>query len=96
VFDPLSWAIIIGLGALGAAAVVVAWSAVSNWLDGHRHQNKTAKLIKTAMSNGKISVVAGVFDRHGTEVDSNTWEAERLDSELAAKFGANNVVRISL
>jgi hypothetical protein len=93
VLDPFSWMLIaLGIG----AAVAVAWSIISDWLDSYRNQGNIAEVVKQSLASGKVSIVAKVFASTGSKVAANQWEADSIDSELEEKFRYTNRVRMSL
>jgi hypothetical protein len=86
----------IALIALAAGAVAcLSLSSIKGWLR-QRAANRYGKLIKKNLKNGNVEIIAIGLTSDDTETGQRTWKAKTLDSELAATFGRQQVVRITV
>ena len=93
ILDWILWALL----AAGAAALIVSWDDIYNWLFVHKTNiNDYAELIKQKMNDGNVKIVAGVFTRNNVKIASEEFVAESLDEELKKLFGNKDKVRIEI
>lgn len=90
--DPITLLVFAAIGAVAAAATVITWQAVENWLAAKRVYGGTARIIQERLQNGKYQVVAGVFDTRGTLTAQQVWKGGSLDNELTSQFQRNGGV----
>jgi hypothetical protein len=74
--------------------------ALSNIMDWF-HRNKTAtsdygELIKEKLADGNYRIIGGIFDKRGYQIASQTWETEKLDSDLQQRFGNKDRIHVEL
>jgi hypothetical protein len=96
----------LGAVVLGAAAIAgviflvkITYDAIKKWLANakDRHPNaQTAELVRKKLSDGKFSVVSGVFDNRGNQLETQTWEGKEMDPELKKKFGMRKKIVLDL
>jgi uncharacterized membrane protein YkvA (DUF1232 family) len=87
---------IAGIVAVSAtvALVVIAFDEIKKWIDSSvaKHPDAdTAEIIREKLENGKYRIVAGVF-KNNVKLETQEWEAEKLDDELEAKFGEKDKI----
>lgn len=90
--EPITLALLLLAGAGAAAAL--SWSAVRSWLSGTGAVQ--ADLIRQALSDGKINVVAVGLSSSGSEIGRKSWRTGSLDSDLATAFGRANRIRVNV
>lgn len=94
--DIIFW-ILAGLVAAGAVMVLLKWDDIWSWFYRNKiNYDDYGKLLKKSIGEGKVRVVAGVFNRYGTQTSYESWEAQSLDYDLQSKFGWNDEIRITL
>jgi hypothetical protein len=95
--DMLIWWAIAALAAATAVVVLLKWDDIRSWFYRNKiNYDDYGKLIKKSIGQGKVRVVAGVFNRYGTKIADTSWETENIDSELKSKFGWNDEIRITI
>jgi hypothetical protein len=92
----IEW-IIWGIIAAVVADVILNWDTVRDWISERLiRRDDYASLIQEKLANGKVRVRAGVFSVSGDRREVQSWECEKLDDELAQRFGNRSEVRITL
>lgn len=83
-----------------ATAVTVAelaWSTISNWLQGNRVQaGDCGTLIRQKLENGNFRVVGGVFGANRSQHNQAVWECTDMDSELKHRFSGKDEITVKL
>lgn len=95
--EPITLTVIAILTAWGATKVArLTWSAIRDWLSGHKVPQGTGEIIGEKIARGEYAVVANVFSPQGTRITRQKWRAAELDNELAGelqKAGGKIVVK---
>lgn len=85
--DPFTILWLVGGVLAGAAVITIAYltiSAVRGYLR-HRRTEKSSKeaafIVKQQLDTGNVRVIAGFLDGQSV-TESNTWEAQSVDSEI--------------
>jgi hypothetical protein len=94
--DPITLLI---AGLIGAAvAACIAWQAIQDWMERKKREEhaRVVDLIRKELAGGRVKVIAHAFDAGGELVAADEWEADQLDAETAAKFGAKSKIRVTL
>jgi hypothetical protein len=94
-------AVLAGLAALGAAAVVVkllTWTRIVSWFRQRSALKAADKsnigvIVRQALDNGRYSEVTGVFNTETEQLlDAQEFQAEELDPQLQKKHALEDVL----
>jgi hypothetical protein len=80
---------------LFGAIACVSWDEITGWIR-RRSPIASADLIKTALANGDVQIVAVGLDSVGATTASKTWRAKSLDARLGATFGSASRIRVTV
>lgn len=83
------------LSILFGVIAYLSWDELKEWIRSNS-PTSTADLIKTALDNGNVQIVAIGLNSTGAQTASKKWRAKSLDSELANKFGRQNRIRVTV
>jgi uncharacterized membrane protein YkvA (DUF1232 family) len=80
------------------ALVMIAFDVIKNWIDGSiaRHPDAdTVAIIREKLENGNYRVVAGIYE-NDVKLETQEWEAEKLDAALEAEFDGSDEIYYDL
>jgi hypothetical protein len=101
----MGWLEILGGLVLGGAIagiimlVVITYDIIKKWLNEARTRHLNAQfaaLIRKRLSDGRHSVISGIFDDQGTQFETQEWKGKELDPELKKKFGWRKEIILDL
>ncbi len=80
---------------LFGAVACLSWDDLKNWISSNS-PTSAADLVKTALDNGNVQIVAIGLDSAGRTAATKSWKAKSLDAELSGRFGSANRVRVNV
>jgi hypothetical protein len=90
---PLLW--ILGAALIGAA-IYVTWASITGWMRSQQvYTTDYGTMIRQRLADGKVRVVANVFDANGSLRAATSQEGIE-DQELAQVFGFRNEIKVTL
>ena len=103
VIGMIVWRLGAVLAAVGTASVIIkvvtlTADMIDGWIAKKKKQYPNAsdvELIKKHLESGNY-VNCTIFDTAGGELESQTWETEKLDPELKKMFGHKDTIRLAL
>lgn len=91
-------------GGVVAAAIILNWSTIENWINAALHRTPNAKhidIVREKINNGQTRVVTGVFTSRflgmgSKSRESKAWVVDELDRDTQRHFGNQNAIRIKV
>jgi len=83
------------LSILFGVIACLSWNELKEWIRSNS-PIAAADLVRTALANGDVQIVAIGLNAKGAQTASKKWRAKLLDSELANRFGHQNSIRVTV